>query len=245
VEWDRFIVEIKKCTVKYILTMLATMTAAHAVRTHPAPRTPKGQATRARIVDAAAALVFEDGVAGTSLDDVGAAARVGKSQIYHYFADKSSLISEVVVRQTVTVLESQEPYISRLDSWKSWSSWRDQIIREQRENHCAGGCPLGSIANELAETNEAARVVLVDSFDRWEGAFREGIERMRSAGLLRADADSGSLASAVLAAVQGGLLLCKTRKNTGPLEASLDAAIGYLHSFASLGTDQRLTSDPR
>jgi TetR/AcrR family transcriptional repressor of nem operon len=225
--------------------MLAAMTAANAVRTHPAPKTPKGQATRARIVDAAAALVFENGVAGTSLDDVGAAARVGKSQIYHYFADKSSLISEVVARQTITVLEGQEPHISQLDSWKSWAGWRDQLIREQLENHCAGGCPLGSIASELADSNEAARVLLVDSFDRWELAFRDGIERMRSAGLLRADADADSLASAVLAAVQGGLLLCKTRKNTGPLEASLDAAIGYLRSFDPLTEAIRETTSAR
>jgi TetR/AcrR family transcriptional regulator, transcriptional repressor for nem operon len=206
------------------------MTTIFPARTLPAPKTPKGQATRARIVDAAAALVFEDGVAGTSLDDVGAAARVGKSQIYHYFADKSSLIGEVVARQTHTVLDGQEPYISRLDTWESWAGWRNQLVRDQRDNHCAGGCPLGSIANELADTDEGNRVVLVDSFNRWELTFRTGIQRMQTAGLISDGADPSTLASAILAAVQGGLLLCKTRKDTRPLEVSLDAAIGYLRS---------------
>lgn len=198
----------------------------------PAPRTAKGQATRARIVDAAASLIFESGVAGTSLDEVGAVAHVGKSQIYHYFSDKSSLVGEVVARQSVAVLAGQEPYISRLNDWESWVGWRDQLVREQRENHCAGGCPLGSIANELAGTDEATRLALVDSFDKWERAFREGIERMQAAGLIRRDADPHSLAAGVLSAVQGGLLLCKTRKSTHPLEVSLDTAIGYLRSFA-------------
>jgi AcrR family transcriptional regulator len=207
---------------------MTIMRPGHSI---PVPKTPKGQATRARIVDAAAALVFEDGVARTSLDDVGAAARVGKSQIYHYFADKSSLIGEVVARQTVAVLEGQEPYISSLDSWASWEGWRDQLVREQRDNNCAGGCPLGSIANELADAEEETRIALVDSFDRWELAFYEGIVRMQERRLIRRDADATSLAAAVLAAVQGGLLLCKTRKNTRPLEASLDAVIGYLRSL--------------
>jgi TetR/AcrR family transcriptional regulator, transcriptional repressor for nem operon len=207
------------------------MTISSATRVSAMPKTPKGQATRARIVDAAAALVFEDGVAGTSLDDVGAAARVGKSQIYHYFADKSSLIGEVVARQTIAVLAGQEPFISQLDSWASWAGWRDQLVREQRENHCAGGCPLGSIANELADTDEATRMALVDSFDKWERAIRDGVRRMLEAGLIRAETSPDSLAMAILAAVQGGLLLCKTRKSTVPLEASLDAAIGYLRSF--------------
>ena len=44
--------------------------------------TPKGRATRGRIVAAAADLMFEQGVAGTSLQDVQQAARVSGSQLY-------------------------------------------------------------------------------------------------------------------------------------------------------------------
>jgi AcrR family transcriptional regulator len=195
------------------------------------PKTAKGRATRARIVESAAMLVFEEGVSRTSLDDVGAAARVGKSQIYHYFSDKSSLVGEVIARQTTAVLQGQQPHLAHLDSWESWAGWRDQLVHEQRENNCTGGCPLGSIANELADSDDASRVLLVDSFDRWQLAFRDGIERMREAGKIRSDSDPGSLSAGILAAVQGGLLLCKTRKSTAPLEAALDSAIGYLRSF--------------
>jgi AcrR family transcriptional regulator len=202
------------------------------VRNTAPPKTRKGQATRARILEAASRLMFEEGVSGTSLDDVGAAAKVGKSQIYHYFADKSALITEVVATQTTAVLRGQQPDISRLDSWESWQAWRDKLVREQLENQCAGGCPLGSIASELAEVDESARVALVDSFDRWQGAFFDGIVRMQHARLISHDADPAALASAVLAAVQGGLLLGKTRRSTSALEASLDAVLGYLRSLA-------------
>ncbi|MGO9504248.1 MAG: TetR/AcrR family transcriptional regulator, partial [Streptosporangiaceae bacterium] len=51
-----------------------------------------GRATRDRIVSVAAQLMFEHGVAGTSLGDVQKAAGVGASQVYHYFGDKQSLI---------------------------------------------------------------------------------------------------------------------------------------------------------
>jgi TetR/AcrR family transcriptional repressor of nem operon len=212
--------------------MLQRMTDTRTVPPLPKPRTTKGQATRARIVDAAAELVFEDGVTRTSLDDVGALARVGKSQIYHYFTDKSSLIGEVIARQTARVLDGQQPHLSQLDSWESWMAWRDQLVHEQYENHCAGGCPIGSIANELADADESTRILLVESFDQWELAFREGIVRMQTRGLINDRANAAQVASAVLATVQGGLLLCKTRKSTAPLEAALDSVIGYLHSFA-------------
>lgn len=196
------------------------------------PKTVKGQATRSRIIDWAATLVFKGGVAHTSLDDVGAAAKVGKSQIYHYFADKSALVGEVIARQTNNVLAAQEPHLSRLDSWQSWQSWRDGVVHEQQLSDCRGGCPIGSIASELADSDENARVALVDSFDRWEQAFRDGIIRMRDNNLIVRDADPAHLATVILAALQGGLLLCKTRKTTAPLEASLDATIEHLRSFS-------------
>ena len=58
--------------------------------------TPKGQATRDRIVATAAELIHDNGIANTSLGDVQKAAQVGASQVYHYFSDKQSLIRAVV-----------------------------------------------------------------------------------------------------------------------------------------------------
>src|ERR1051325_11700108 len=49
------------------------------------PLTRKGAQTRQRIVAAAADLVFQHGVAGTTLEDVRARAGVSSSQVYHYF----------------------------------------------------------------------------------------------------------------------------------------------------------------
>jgi TetR/AcrR family transcriptional repressor of nem operon len=66
--------------------------------------TPKGRATRDRIVAAAADLMFEQGVAGTSLQDVQQAARVSGSQMYHYFGDKASLAHAVIAWQGETLL---------------------------------------------------------------------------------------------------------------------------------------------
>jgi hypothetical protein len=50
---------------------------------------------------------------------------------------------------------------------------------------------------------------------------------------LVAHADPATLAMAVMASVQGGLLLTKTRKTSHPLRVALDAAMVYLRSFAA------------
>src|SRR5262245_10979011 len=63
------------------------------------PRTGRGRASRERIVERAAELVAEHGVAGTSLDEVLAAAGASKSQHYHYFAGRDELVEAAVARR--------------------------------------------------------------------------------------------------------------------------------------------------
>jgi len=79
------------------------------------PTTRKGRATRDRIVDAACDLVFERGVAGLNLDEVREATDTSKSQLYHYFKDKSDLIKAVVDRQAERVLDVHRPELAELD----------------------------------------------------------------------------------------------------------------------------------
>jgi hypothetical protein len=62
-----------------------------------------------------------------------------------------------------------------------------------------------SVAAELADIDPHARADLVDSFERWEAPIRAGLARMRARGDLRPDTDTDALA--LLAALQGGLLL--------------------------------------
>ena len=58
--------------------------------------TRRGRETRERIVAAAAELIFERGVAETTLEDIRAAAGVSGSQVYHYFEDKQALVRAVI-----------------------------------------------------------------------------------------------------------------------------------------------------
>jgi TetR/AcrR family transcriptional repressor of nem operon len=193
--------------------------------------TRKGQATRERIVEAAARLMFERGVAGTSTEEVQAAAHVSASQLYHYFADKRSLVRAVIAHLTEAVLGVQEPLLARLDSIEALRAWRDVLVSIQLGLGCQGGCPIGSLASELSELDPDARADLVAGFARWEGAIRDGLRAMRARGELGGDADPDHLALATLAALQGGLLLTQLRRDTAPLEAALDTMIDRIASL--------------
>jgi AcrR family transcriptional regulator len=196
------------------------------------PHTDKGRATRDRVLDAAAELVFEHGVAGTTLDDVRAAANVSKGQLYHYFADKEDLVHAVIDRTVQQVLDAQ-PRLIDLSSWAAIAGWFDDLVQLQADRHAIGGCPIGSLAGELAETNDQARTELAAGFDRWETPIREGLRQMQADGKLRRRADPARLATATLAAIQGGLVLTQTRRDPQQLRIALDAAYAYLRSYAA------------
>jgi TetR/AcrR family transcriptional regulator, transcriptional repressor for nem operon len=185
--------------------------------------TRKGQETRQRIVDAAAGLIFEQGVAQTTIEDVREAAKVSSSQLYHYFDDKPALVRAVVDHQADVMVGVQETFdFATLDGLRAWRDW---VIEHQREIDGIGGCPIGSLGSELAETDPEARACVAEGFRRWEATIHNGLREMHARGRLTPDTDPDALALALLAALQGGLLLTQVQRNTKPLEAALDAML--------------------
>src|ERR1700742_2913378 len=89
------------------------------------PLTRRGRETRQRILAAAATLMFENGVAETTLEEIRAAAGVSGSQVYHYFEDKQALVRAVIDFQTDAVLGAQDDHLERLDTLAGLRAWRD------------------------------------------------------------------------------------------------------------------------
>jgi AcrR family transcriptional regulator len=192
------------------------------------PTTVKGRETRDRIIHATAELVRERGVAATSLDDVRAHTRVSKSQLYHYFADRDDLMRAVARATSDAVLDGQSELFAKLDTIDGLRAWIDALVTLQQARHARGGCPIGSLAGQLAEHDEGARHELADGLGRWEAAIRDGLQRMADRGELRGDADPAALAQHTLAAVQGGLLLTQVRRDPNQLRSALNGALDVI-----------------
>jgi AcrR family transcriptional regulator len=188
--------------------------------------TAKGEATRARIVEATADRILAAGIGATSLDDVRADTATSKSQLFHYFpGGKAELVRAVVALQGERVLDAQRPALDTLDTLEAWEDWRAGLLAHYgAQPHF--GCPIGSLSAEAAGTDpELARQI--DTYMRaWRRALQAGLERMD----LRDDTDPERLATSIFAAVQGGLLLTRTEQGLWPLEAALDGALIQLRA---------------
>ncbi len=193
--------------------------------------TRKGAETRARIVDAAAELIFQQGVARTTVEEVRDGAHVSSSQLYHYFEDKPALVRAVIERQADMMIGTQERFdLSTLDGLREW---RDFVVDHARNTGGRGGCPIGSLGSALAETEPEARAVVAASFKRWEASIMAGFLRMQALGRLGPEDDPRQLALATLAALQGGLLLAQVQRDPEPLAAALDAMLTRIATLSS------------
>ncbi len=187
-----------------------TAHVATKARTPARRLTARGAATRARIVAAAASLVYERGFAGTSLDDVMAATGTSKSQLYHYFADKDALIREVIKAQLGRIIAAQQAAdLHEVSSWDSLQRWCDHF----------------------ADQSEPARRVLAQCFAEWQSYLSGGFEAMRDKGELAARADPAELALTLMSALQGGLLMAQATRSARPLELALNMALQHMAAY--------------
>jgi TetR/AcrR family transcriptional regulator, transcriptional repressor for nem operon len=206
------------------------------------PRTRPGRATRARIVRAAAELVAERGVAGTSLDDVRERAHASKSQLYLYFDDRDALMRAVAQATCDLVMDTQADELAEFDSLAGIERYLDWQVAVQVERQARGGCPIGSLAGQLAERDEGARLALADGFDRWEQALRDGLETMAARGELRENADPSLLAKQTLAILQGGLVLTQVRREPDEMRAAADTALALIRAASTPKATKRARS---
>jgi TetR/AcrR family transcriptional regulator, transcriptional repressor for nem operon len=195
--------------------------------------TKRGATTRARIVEAAAHLMYRKGVAATTLDDVREESGTSKSQLYRYFPDKDALVQAVIGLRSAQIMARETERLQDLDSLRGLKLWRDALVRNNELQNGAYGCALGSMANELSDSNDEARVVLNETLHQWERLLVDGFERMRTSGVLRDDVDPQKLAVGVMAALQGGYLLAQAAHDTTPMAMALDMAIEHVKSLAA------------
>jgi len=187
--------------------------------------TAKGRAMRERIVRCAAELVFAIGTRETTLDQVRSAIGASKSQLYHYFGDKDELLRAVIDFQAARVMEAQQPELGAIDSIASLKRWRDKLVQLSDAQGRIGGCPIGSLANELASHSETHRRALAAHFDHWAASIEDGLLRMQASGRLAPSLDTKTLSTSILTAIEGGLLLAKLQRSSTALAAALDEII--------------------
>ena len=196
------------------------------------PKTRRGRAGRARIVERAADLFAERGIAGTSVDEVLAAAKAGKGQFYHYFRSRDELAAAAVGYRCAQVVDGLTEALGDVSSLAGLEQALAGFIAGFEQTGLPG-CPIGTLATEVAGRNEAARLQAAAGFDAWERLLADALERMRQRGELRADAAPAVLATGLLASIEGGMVLSQARKDAASLRIAADTGLAQVRTDLS------------
>ncbi len=187
---------------------------------------------RDRMVYGAAQLVRERGVTGTGVRDVVERSGSPRGSFQHYFpGGKDQLIGEALLwsgdfaaRQVTGYADTaRRPSPSRLFAHLA-AQWRDEL----RARDFARGCPVMATAADVAASGSPVTGPLREALSRWDGAIVDELVRL---GIPRRRATP--LATLMLSALEGAILLARVRRDVRPLATVvrelgplLDAAAG-------------------
>ncbi|MFC4376285.1 TetR/AcrR family transcriptional regulator [Nocardia halotolerans] len=200
------------------------------------PATIKGEATKARIVSAYAALIVSRGLAATTLDDIRAATGTSKSQLFHYFpGGKEELLMAVARFEADRAMDQMRARVPSLSSWAGWSQWREQLLGEY-DRH-GRDCPLGILIIEIDRASSGARALVTELTEQLQRMIQTGIENMQADGSVRADLDARRCARSLSAGIHGASALMLTTGSTAYLADVIDTAVEHLRSGIPLSAD--------
>ncbi|QCX81442.1 putative DNA-binding transcriptional regulator [Streptomyces sp. YIM 121038] len=195
----------------------------------PDTLTAKGRATRGRIVEGAAEVLREQGVAVATLDDIRARTGTSKSQLFHYFPEgKDQLLLAVARFEADRILDDQQPHLGRLDTWESWREWRDAVV--ERYERQGDACPLGSLFLQVGRSGPGARAIVTELMRQWQRDIARGVRALRAKGLVPPSLDVDREAAALLAGIQGGVTIMMSTGDSTHLKAALDNGIAHLRA---------------
>ena len=174
---------------------------------------------RLAILDTAARLINQRGFTHTSVEDVIREAGLsGKSHFYHYFESKEALGFEVLDRQFARFAERglailREPMIDPVDRL---ALFIDTLVALQHEREARNGSPFGNLAGELADSHEGFRQRLDIVFERWAQQLQSLLWELRDQ--LREGVDAARLARFIIAALEGGMLMTRVKRDVSVME---------------------------
>jgi len=187
--------------------------------------------TKQRMIEVATGLFHSQGIRRTSVDQILALSKTGKSQLTHYFKNKEGLVRAVIDNLHCVIREGRAPTGYDLHSWEDFESWFEKYIKFQREHNCELSCPLGTIGGELGQNDELLRSEVKLFFEWCTGQLARFFAERKAAGELQPEANPDELAELCMAVMEGGMLMTKIKRDTTTFECAARQVMLYVEAL--------------
>lgn len=171
----------------------------------------KGTETRCKLLGATRALVEKHGYFGAGLNQIIETSGAPRGSLYFHFpAGKDQLVAEAVAQagsEITALIDQAEPGDTATAVTSLLTVFGDRL--EASDWH--HGCPVATVTLDVAAANDTIQAECAAAYAAWEGALRI---RLQADGR----SDAADLAAAILAMIEGALLLARAQRNREPLE---------------------------
>lgn len=120
--------------------------------------------TRTRIVEAASVEFRRNGVDGTGLSDLMAAAGLTHGGFYKHFDSKEQVVAEALAVAAETMVEAMESTLSASPGERGLRTAIAEYLSAGHRDDAAGGCPFAALGSDMARESDAVREVATAGF---------------------------------------------------------------------------------
>jgi AcrR family transcriptional regulator len=186
--------------------------------------------TKERIMAAGAELFRRNGYAGTGLKQIVAEANAPFGSLYHFFpGGKEQLGAEVVRTSGLAYIALFDLFIAPAEDLVSGiEAFFAAGIATLEATDYVEGCPIATVALEVASTNEPLRQATADVFTAWIDA---GTEKFAKFGLSREAART--LTITAVNNLEGAFVHCRSLRDTEAMAVAGAATVDVARRLES------------
>ena len=195
----------------------------------------KAQTTKAHILEQTAALFNRQGYAGSSMADVMRVTGLRKGGIYNHFRSKDQLALEAF---DFAAQRTQQRFMGALKGKRQAVDRLMAILsvygRFLADPPVEGGCPLLNTAIDSDDTHPALRERTQRAMDAWRSLIERIVHKGIARGELVSTADPATVATILIATIEGGIMLSKLYDDPAHLARALTHLETYVqHQLAA------------
>lgn len=186
--------------------------------------------TREKIISKGAQLIHAQGYKATGIQQILDVAGIPKGSFYFYFKSKDDFGCAVIDHFTLTIGEIFAGYLrdTRVSPLERLKNLLDYYESAFKKSGATLGCPIGNLALELADANEALRVRLQVAIEELITQIESCLEEARNSRLLPPGLNTADTARFIFHGLEGAILHMKVAKSIEPIRTFRRYLSAYL-----------------
>ncbi|MEN2399239.1 TetR/AcrR family transcriptional regulator [Flavobacterium sp. MC2016-06] len=178
----------------------------------------KAEKTKQFILEMAVPLYNEKGISGVNIDDVLAATKLTKGCLYGHFENKDDLSEQVIDFMLKKISSRIYLAVSVGKTAKAKIYAFMDFYKDPIDTYISGGCPIFNTAIEADNSypliKKKVAVLIKEGQEALTGILKEGIAN----GEFSSKIDPAGFAFKMVAAIEGGIVMCRTLESTKPMQ---------------------------